>query len=93
MWYLVPQNITEEIIVTLNIDHNTGLITAVSNQHFAKHHKSERYMQWFDDGVQWVVVGQEIAGLSIAKVNGASDTTYWFNEAVLDIQQQYADHG
>jgi hypothetical protein len=54
--YPVPKNIIEEIIVTLTIDTQTDEIVAVANQHVAHHPKSERYMQWFDDGIEGAVL-------------------------------------
>ena len=88
VYYTVPQ-VTEEIIVTATIDPNSDTITDVSAEHVAHHHKSERYMLWFDQGIADAVVGKKIDNAQVAVINGASDTSHGFNEAILDIQQQY----
>jgi uncharacterized protein with FMN-binding domain len=53
------------------------------------HPKSERYMQWFDDGIQDAVIGKPIDKAHVGIINGASDTSDGFNQALQDIRQQY----
>ncbi|HEX4059210.1 MAG TPA: hypothetical protein VHX87_12960 [Galbitalea sp.] len=74
----------EEIAVTLTVKSNT--VTAVSVTSVSANGEGRQYQAIFESGISSVVVGRELATLSVSNVAGSSLTSQGFNAALATIR-------
>lgn len=84
--YDVPKGFSNNLTTKVTVE--DGIITAVSAQNSASDHESERYIQDFESALERVVVGKEIASLSLSRIGGASLTTDAFTQTLDTIARQ-----
>jgi uncharacterized protein with FMN-binding domain len=83
--YFVPHG-DQSIQVTLTV--KSGVVTSATVQNSESDPTSANYQEGFASEYKSLVVGQKLAGLNLAGVAGASDTTQGFDQAVSQIQSQ-----
>ncbi len=84
--YLTPKRTSHNIDVTLTLEDN--IVKEVSVVYDNKAGYSNGYQEKFDAAYKTEVIGKSLAGISLAKVGGASLTSDAFNQAVAEIKDQ-----
>lgn len=82
--YLGGEDHAEKITVNITIEN--GVVTDVKNDHVSSHPKSTEYQGQFESVIRSEIVGDNIEGISLSRVGGASDTTNAFMNALENIK-------
>lgn len=83
--YRAPSG-TESVTVELTL--TGGAVTAVSATADSTDREAARFQQRFADSISATVVGEDISGLQVSRVAGASLTSTGFNTALEQIRAQ-----
>lgn len=83
--YDVPRH-TNGIKVTISVSND--VITAVSATYSYDGDESVRYINGFDSGLAGAVVGKKLDAAQVGHINGSSDTSEGYNEALSVIINQ-----
>lgn len=76
----------ETITVHVTLQH--GVVTATSADSGAQDPEASEYQSMFISGYKSLIVGKDIADISLSRVSGSSLTSQGFNDAISQIKDQ-----